>query len=145
MNLLRLKIARHGNKVFAVDNALEQSYPVVNPGLIPLEMEDAIFSIDTTQRTAQFESRRAGPSYLWGTRAGIEDAPPTTVSTLPDGTKYLLLLNGAVTVTMKGEECYVDAPGLSEEMQNLVLAQALMGFNLESPAYAKALQYVILK
>jgi len=144
MNLQRLKILRHGKEVFAVDDSAQQTYPVVNPGHIPEGYEDGLFTIDTEHRTAQFESRRRAPSYQWGTRAKPATPPPTThVSFLPDGTKILHILGGKVLVTVKGEECYVDAPDFPSEVTKLVMAQALEGMDLATPEYAKALLYVL--
>jgi hypothetical protein len=143
MNLQRLKILRHGKGIYAVDDRTEQSYPVVNPGLVPDGMEEGIFSIDDENKTASFESRKAEPSYQWGTRRKPATPPPTRVSSLPDGTKVFHLLGGEVLVTVKGEECYVDAPLLPPGAAQLVLAQALEGMNLATPEYAKALLYIL--
>jgi len=143
MNLQRLKIRRSGFGSIAVDDEAQQSYPIVNPGSIPAGMEDGIFSIDTENRVAQFESRKAMPSYQWGTRAKPATPPPTTVSTLVDGTRVVYILGGKVLVTMKGEECYVDAPTFTPQVARLVMAQALEGVDLTTPGYAKALLYVL--
>lgn len=146
MNLQRLKILRHGKEVFAVDEEAQQSYPVVNPGHIPtVEMKDGIFSIDTEHKTAQFESRRAEPTYVFLPRKKFTGISPSTVAVLPDMTSQALILGGHVVVTRTGTGVIVDAPGLTKETAKFVAALVLAGVDPVDPRLAEAVRYMLDK
>jgi hypothetical protein len=142
MNLQRMKILRHGKTTFAVDNEAQQSYPVVNPGHIPAGMEDGIFSIDTENRTAQFESRHAEAAYVFMPRKKFKDTPPSSAITLPNRTSQALLLGGRVAVTRTDTGFIVDAPDLPKDVAKLVAALALAGYDVLDPRLAEALRYM---
>jgi hypothetical protein len=142
MNLQRLRVLRHGQQVFAVDGNLQQTFPVVNPGHIPDGVEDGIFSIDYQNKTAQFESRKREPTFVWMTREN-KDASKSTKSSLPDGTAVTYILGGDVLVTHKGNEVYVDGEHLPKDAARLLGALTLEGLDISSLEVAKALRYVL--
>jgi len=143
MNLKRLRIVRKDEQVFADDSGT--LLRVTNPEEVSLGSEDGIFTLDRGHRTATYESRRAElPLTVVANRNFVPGTTPEThVTTLPDGTVHVWLLDGAVLVTLKDDRVWVDAPLLPKQVRRLIGAMALEGVVISTPAFAKALRYIL--
>jgi hypothetical protein len=145
MNLRRLPIIE--GEVYVLDGT--QRYNILNPHEIPPGMRDGIFSL--SEEGAQFESRHAAPPFEHIAWEATKPETPCTSVVLSGDTQLIHLLNGGITITLKGplkdggsrHGYAVCEPGIPLWLGRLVLAQVLAGVEYASESYTVALEYIL--
>lgn len=141
MNIKRLNVVRKDDKVYAdYDGRLLR---VVNPEDIPSGYADGIFTIDAAHGTASFESRKAESPYTGVVRRKFTDIYPSAVWDIPQGGKFISILDGAASVTIHEDVAYVNAPKLSKDARRLLAGLAFEGFDMGDMRIANALRYAL--